>query len=89
MRIPRRKSGKPEGNFPYGACQSIRTSQDASVLVAVLWITFGLVSLAIYFAQSSNFEFRAADNRVAAVEADQAIEGAARYVSNVLAAVLL
>ena len=63
--------------------------ERASVLVIVLWITFGLVSLAIYFAQSSNFEFRAADNRVAAIEADQAIESAARYISNVLAAVLL
>jgi DNA uptake protein ComE-like DNA-binding protein len=67
---------------------SIR-GERASVLVIVLWITFGLVSLAIYFAQSSNFEFRAADNRVASIEAEQAIEGAARYVSNLLAAVLL
>jgi type II secretory pathway component PulK len=59
------------------------------VLVIVLWIAFGLVSLAIYFAQSANFEFRAADNRVASIEAEQAIEGAARYVSNLLSAVLL
>ena len=64
-------------------------SERSSVLVIVLWITFGLVSLALYFAQSANFEFRAADNRVAALEAEQAIEGGARYVSNVLAAVLL
>ena len=65
------------------------TPEQASVLVIVLWITFGLVSLALYFAQSANFEFRAADNRVAALEAEQAIEGAARYVSNVLSAMLL
>ena len=32
-----------------------------------------------------SFELRAADNRVANFEAEQAIEGAARYVSNVLA----
>jgi type II secretory pathway component PulK len=66
-----------------------RQGERGSVLVAVLWITFGLVSLAIYFAQSANFEFRAADNRVASIEAEQTIEGAARYVSNILASVLL
>ena len=64
-------------------------SERGSVLVIVLWIAFGLVSLAIYFAQTANFEFRAADNRVAAMEAEQAIEGAARYVSNLLASVML
>jgi DNA uptake protein ComE-like DNA-binding protein len=63
--------------------------ERSSVLVIVLWITFGVVSLALYFAQSANFEFRAADNRVATLEAEQAIAGAARYVSNVLSAVLL
>jgi len=51
----------------------------------VLWVAFGLVSLAIYFANSSALELRAADNRVAALEAEQAIAGAARYVSNALA----
>jgi hypothetical protein len=55
------------------------------VLIIVLWVAFGLVSLALYFAHSMSFELRAADNRVASVEAEQAIAGAARYVSNVLA----
>jgi len=32
-----------------------------------------------------SFELRSSDNRVAAIEAEQAIEGAARYVSNILA----
>lgn len=59
----------------------------ASVLIIVLWVAFGLVSLAIYFANSSALELRAADNRVAALEAEQAIAGAARYVSNALASV--
>lgn len=59
--------------------------QRASVLIIVLWVAFGLVSLAIYFANSSSLELRAADNRVAALEAEQAIAGAARYVSNALA----
>ena len=51
----------------------------------MIWVAFGLVSLALYFAHSMSFELRSSDNRVAAVEAEQAIEGAARYVSNILA----
>ena len=47
-----------------------------SVLVIVLWIAFGLVSLALYFANSMNFELRASDNRVSAMAADEAIDGA-------------
>jgi DNA uptake protein ComE-like DNA-binding protein len=50
----------------------------------VLWIAFGLVSLALYFANSMNFELRASDNRVSAMAADQAIEGAVRYVNYLL-----
>jgi len=55
-----------------------------SVLVIVLWITLGLVSIALYFANSMALELRAADNRASAIAADQAIEGAARYVAYVL-----
>jgi type II secretory pathway component PulK len=57
-----------------------------SVLVIVLWIAFGLVSLALYFANSMNFELRASDNRVSALAADQALEGAVRYLDYLLAA---
>jgi DNA uptake protein ComE-like DNA-binding protein len=85
---PSRLSVRRSAGQSVGRRSSYR-GERASVLVIVLWITFGLVSLALYFAQSANFEFRAADNRVAALEAEQAIEGAARYVSNVLSAVLL
>ncbi len=56
-----------------------------SVLIIVLWVAFGLVSLALYFAHSMSFELRAADNRLASVQAQLAIEGGARYVSNILA----
>jgi type II secretory pathway component PulK len=54
------------------------------VLVIVMWIAFGLVSLALYFGNSMNFELRAADNRVSAMAADQAIEGAVRYLNYLL-----
>ena len=62
--------------------------QDArrgSILIIVLWVAFGLCSIALYFAHSMSMELKAADNNVAGVEADQAIEGAALYVSNVIA----
>ncbi|MGZ5546271.1 MAG: helix-hairpin-helix domain-containing protein, partial [Limisphaerales bacterium] len=40
-----------------------------------------------YFGQSMSFELRGADNASAALEANQAIQGAARYVTNVLSRV--
>ena len=59
-------------------------AQRGSVLIIVLWVAFGLVSIALYFAQSMTFELRASDNRVASAEAEQAIDGASRYASYVL-----
>ena len=61
------------------------SSRRASVLIIVLWVSFGLVSLALYFANCTSLELRAADNRVAMLEAEQAIAGAVRYLSNVIA----
>lgn len=55
--------------------------ESASVLIIVLWICIGLVSITLYFANSMTYELRAADNRVTGLTAEQAIEGAARYVS--------
>jgi len=55
------------------------------VLIIVLWVALGLVSIALYFANSMSFELHAADNSVASLEAQQAIDGAARYVSYLLA----
>lgn len=72
---------------PAGGGARAPRAQRGSVLVIVLWVAFGLVSLALYFAYSMTFELRAADNRVAAIEAEQAIAGAARYVSNLLGSI--
>src|ERR1017187_4909939 len=58
--------------------------ERASVLIIVLWVCIGLVSSALYFANSMTYELRASDNRVSGLAADQAIEGAARYVGYVL-----
>ena len=61
-------------------------TRKASVLIVVLWIAIGLVSIALYFANSMTFELRAADNRASGLVSEQAIEGAARYVAAVLTA---
>jgi DNA uptake protein ComE-like DNA-binding protein len=57
---------------------------EASVLIIVLWIAIGLISIALYFASSMTYELRVSDNRVSGLSAEQAIEGASRYVSYVL-----
>src|SRR3569833_4355453 len=62
-----------------------RKSERGSVLVLVLWRAVGLVTLTVYFANSSSFELQAADNRASGVMSEQAIDGAARYVTFVLA----
>ncbi|HTL59054.1 MAG TPA: type II secretion system protein GspK [Candidatus Limnocylindrales bacterium] len=58
---------------------------SGSILVIVLWVALGLVTVALYFANSMSFELRASDNGIAGLAADQAIEGGARYVLSVLA----
>jgi type II secretory pathway component PulK len=70
---------------PHARSARTRPFRDAgSTLVIVLWIAFGLVSITLYFAQSMNYELRASDNRVCGLAAEQAIDGAARYVSSLL-----
>lgn len=59
--------------------------ERGSALIITLWVAFGLVAIALYFGQSSSLDLKAADNRAAALEAEQAIEGAARYVMYLLA----
>jgi type II secretory pathway component PulK len=61
-----------------------RSRERGSVLIIVMWVAFGLVSIALYFAHSMTFELRASENRVASLEAEQAIAGAARYVNYLL-----
>ncbi len=62
-----------------------RTRDSGSTLVIVLWIAFGLVSITLYFAQSMSYELRASENHVCGLASEQAIDGAGRYVSDVLA----
>lgn len=75
-----------ESKFSSAGCRrNPRGSQRASVLVIVMLIAFGLISIALYFAHSMTFELRASDNRASGMVTEQAIEGAARYVSYMLA----
>jgi type II secretory pathway component PulK len=76
--IPTRRRSRP-ASVPPGR------GEGASVLIIVLWISIGLVSIALYFANTMTFELRAADNRTSGLAAEQAIEGAARYVCYALA----
>ena len=73
MKTPRQENKRPAAE------------QNGSVLIIVMWVAFGLVSIALYFGNSMSFELRAGENRVVAIQADQAIEAAAVYVSNILA----
>lgn len=66
-------------------CRASTDGRRGSVLILVLWIALGLVSITLYFAHTMTLELRASDNRASGMVADQAIEGAARYVSYVLA----
>src|ERR1700743_833695 len=60
-------------------------NESGSVLIIVLWIALGLVTLTLYFANPISFERQATDNRTSGLAAEQAIDGAARYVTFVLA----
>jgi DNA uptake protein ComE-like DNA-binding protein len=83
-------AGEGRGEGERHAIQNARRysrSESGSLLIIVLWIAFGLVALTLYFAHAMNQELRASDNRVAAIESNQAIDGAARYLSNILATV--
>lgn len=56
------------------------------ILILVMWVAMGLVALAINFGDAMVMEYRASDNALASREADQAIEGARRYVTQLLSA---
>ena len=89
MRFPQhnlnRNPNLPSERLRLGLRLGLRTeTKRGSILIIVLWVAFGLCSVALYFAHSMSMEFQAADNEVAGVEAEQAIEGAAVYVSNLL-----
>jgi hypothetical protein len=54
-------------------------SRVGAVLIIVLWISFGLVSVTLYFGQSMFFEYKGANQSIAGAQAEQANNGALRY----------
>ncbi len=84
MRIKAASAKSHSLRRPQGWLPSKTTGQCASVLIIVLWIALGLVSITLYFANSMSSELRASDNRVSGLVAEQAIEGAARYLTYIL-----
>ena len=87
--IPRPNNGRGHGPPLQSPGDSAnRRAGAGSVLIVVMWISFGVVALALYFAHSMQMSLRVADNQVASMEADQGIEAGARYYSNVLAGVM-
>jgi type II secretory pathway component PulK len=55
-----------------------------SVLIVVLWASFGLVAVSLLFGHSMLMSYRGADNDLAGRQAEQAIEGAIRYAESLL-----
>ncbi len=64
---------------------SFRHRTQGSVLIIVMWVSLGLVSVTLYFAHSMYFEFKAAGNVYEGHQAQQAIDGALRYATYLLA----
>ncbi len=59
-------------------------SERGMVLIVVMWACLGLVSIALLFGHSMLMTYRGADNDLAGRQAEQAIEGAARYAESLL-----
>jgi DNA uptake protein ComE-like DNA-binding protein len=59
--------------------------RSGSALIIVMVLTLGLVSMALLFTQSMMFEYRAAANSESGFEAEQAVEGARRFIAYLLA----
>jgi DNA uptake protein ComE-like DNA-binding protein len=63
--------------------RSVR-ARRGSVLIVVLWVSLGLVSIALLFGHSMLMTYRGADNDIAGRQADLAIEGAVRYAESLI-----
>jgi type II secretory pathway component PulK len=55
-------------------------AKRATILIVVMWLAFALVSVAVYFGNAIGLEYRAADNSLSGLQAEQVINGAKRYV---------
>lgn len=67
------------------ASHASHSSRRGAVLIVVLWACLGLVSMALLFGHAMLMNYRGADDDIAGRQAEQAIEGAARYTLTLLA----
>ncbi len=58
--------------------------RQGAVLIIVLWISTGLVSMALLFGHSVMLDYRAASYVEAGIQSEQTMEGAIQYISYVL-----
>lgn len=61
-----------------------RQSNQGSVFIVILGVSLALVSMALIFGHSMLMAWRGSDNELAGRQADQAIEGAARYAQSLM-----
>ncbi len=59
--------------------------ERGSVMIIVIWVCLGLVALVLYYANSMTSELRAAENRLAQIEAQQVVAAGTRYAAFQLA----
>lgn len=71
----------PLGNIIHN--RQIRAQRGAALII-VMGICLSLVVVALYFSDSMLMEYRASDNSLEGREAAEAIEGARRYICNLL-----
>ncbi|MCD8534020.1 MAG: type II secretion system protein GspK [Verrucomicrobia bacterium] len=64
-------------------CQ-LKAPHGGAVLIIVMWITFGLVTIALFLGHSMYLEYRGAEQFHEGNQAEQAIQGALRYFQFVL-----
>ena len=60
------------------------SNRHGIMLIIVMWISFGLVSIALLFCDSMMLEYRASDNTIAGLQSTSAVEGALRYLCFIL-----
>ncbi len=77
-----RRKHSPE--YPRTRGAAAQRPERGAILVIVLWVVFGLVALTLYFADSMTTELHIGDNVLRVAEAQEAVEGGARYITQVL-----
>lgn len=79
-----RSNNSSLGGVRFKIFTPIESRQSGAVLIIVLWISAGLVMVALLFGHSMLLEYRVADQMAAGTQSLQTIESVVRYVTSVL-----